>query len=43
VLFRSPAEQDQEIATIKLATQGIKIDKLTKEQEIYINDYSSGT
>lgn len=42
-VYDIPAEQDQEIANIKLATQGIKIDKLTKEQEIYINDYSSGT
>ncbi len=36
-------EQDQEIAGIKLKTMGYKIDKLTKEQEIYVNDYSSGT
>jgi adenosylhomocysteinase len=38
-----PVEQDQEIGYIKLSTMGYKIDKLTKEQEIYINDYSSGT
>jgi len=38
-----PAEQDQEIAMLKLATMGIKIDKLTPEQETYMNDYSSGT
>jgi len=36
-------EQDQEIATVKLATMGIKIDKLTPEQERYTEDYSSGT
>ena len=35
--------QDQEIARLKLATQGIKIDQLTKEQEAYMNDYSAGT
>ena len=38
-----PATQDQEIARVKLATQKIKIDTLTKEQEEYINDYTSGT
>lgn len=37
------AEQDQEIAAVKLRTQGITIDKLTKDQEQYIDDYSSGT
>jgi adenosylhomocysteinase len=38
-----PVEQDQEIAQIKLKTMSYKIDKLTKEQEIYMNDYSAGT
>lgn len=38
-----PEEQDQEIAEIKLKTMGYKIDKLTKEQIKYINDYSAGT
>lgn len=38
-----PVEQDQEIASIKLRTMNYKIDKLTKEQETYMNDYSSGT
>ncbi|GJQ21663.1 MAG: adenosylhomocysteinase [Bacteroidia bacterium] len=38
-----PAEQDQEIAGLKLKTMGISIDRLTREQERYINDYSSGT
>jgi adenosylhomocysteinase len=36
-------EQDQEIAGVKLATMGLKIDKLTPEQKKYIDDYSSGT
>lgn len=36
-------EQDQEIAGIKLSTLGYKIDKLTKDQIKYINDYSAGT
>jgi adenosylhomocysteinase len=38
-----PVEQDQEIAGIKLRTMGFKIDKLTKEQAVYMNDYSEGT
>ncbi|MCL4539255.1 MAG: adenosylhomocysteinase [Bacteroidetes bacterium] len=38
-----PAEQDQEIAKVKLSTMGIKIDKLTPEQVKYQTDYSSGT
>ncbi len=38
-----PAAQDQEIARVKLSTQGIKIDSLTKEQTAYIDDYSAGT
>ncbi|MFH1017880.1 MAG: adenosylhomocysteinase [Pseudomonadota bacterium] len=36
-------EQDQEIAQLKLETMGLAIDRLTKEQEKYRNDYSSGT
>ena len=36
-------EQDQEIATLKLATMGLSIDKLTPTQQKYSNDYSSGT
>ena len=36
-------EQDQEIARLKLKTQGQAIDKLTPEQVAYSSDYSSGT
>jgi adenosylhomocysteinase len=36
-------EQDQEIASVKLATMGMKIDKLTPEQKKYMDDYSAGT
>jgi adenosylhomocysteinase len=42
-VYDIPAEQDQEIAGVKLATMGYKIDKLTKEQATYIDDYSAGT
>jgi adenosylhomocysteinase len=38
-----PVEQEQEIARVKLKTQGIKIDTLTAEQSKYMDDYSSGT
>jgi len=38
-----PAVQDQEIALVKLRTQGIKIDRLTPEQKKYMDDYSAGT
>ncbi|MEW6196952.1 MAG: adenosylhomocysteinase [Bacteroidota bacterium] len=43
VVIDIPEEQDQQIARVKLNTMGYKIDKLTKEQEIYMNDYSAGT
>jgi adenosylhomocysteinase len=36
-------EQDQEIASIKLNTIGITIDKLTPEQIAYMSDYTAGT
>ena len=38
-----PKEQDEFIAETKLATMGMKMDKLSKEQLAYINDYNAGT
>lgn len=38
-----PVEQDQEIASIRLHTQGLVIDELTEEQKKYAADYSAGT
>ncbi len=38
-----PVEQDQEIAALKLKTMGYAIDRLTPDQERYIDDYASGT
>jgi len=38
-----PKEQDEEIATLKLATLGLRIDKLTPDQIAYQTDYSAGT
>jgi adenosylhomocysteinase len=43
VVYEIPEEQDQEIANLKLRTMGLGIDKLSKEQEKYIDDYSAGT
>src|SRR5262245_43357402 len=37
------SEQDQELARLKLATQGIQIDQLTEDQQKYATDYSAGT
>ncbi|MFH1197231.1 MAG: adenosylhomocysteinase [bacterium] len=42
-VYDIPESQDQEIAGVKLRTMEKSIDKLTKEQEIYMNDYSAGT
>ncbi|KAA3607755.1 MAG: adenosylhomocysteinase [Planctomycetota bacterium] len=38
-----PEALDQEIAGIKLESNGIKIDQLTPEQEAYLRDYAAGT
>jgi adenosylhomocysteinase len=38
-----PEEQDQELAAIKLQTQGLAIDELSEEQKRYAVDYSAGT
>lgn len=35
--------QDQELASLKLGTMGVKIDKLSEEQIRYSNDYTAGT
>jgi adenosylhomocysteinase len=42
-VYELPPEQDQELAQIKLATQGLSIDELTAEQIRYNDDYSAGT
>ena len=43
VVYDLPAAQNAEIATIKLGTMGLKIDRLTDDQKRYANDYSAGT
>ena len=42
-VHKLPDEMDQEIGGVKLSTMGLKIDKLTKEQISYNDDFSAGT
>jgi adenosylhomocysteinase len=42
-VYELPPEQDQELARLKLRTQGIEIDALTPEQISYNEDYAAGT
>lgn len=42
-LYKLPQTIDVEIAKLKLESMGIKIDTLTKEQEEYLNSWTSGT
>ncbi len=42
-VYELPKEQDLELATLKLRTMGISIDKLTEDQIKYMDDYSAGT
>jgi adenosylhomocysteinase len=42
-VYELPPEQDQELAMLKLRTQGMSIDSLTPEQIKYNDDYSAGT
>jgi len=43
IVYDIDPAQDQEIAQIKLASMGMKMDQLTPEQAKYANDYSAGT
>lgn len=42
-VYDIPKEQDEQLASIKLATMNMKVDKLTKEQENYLNSWEFGT
>ena len=42
-VYTVPAEVDQEIAAIKLASMGISIDTLTEQQVEYLNSWEEGT
>ena len=42
-VYRLPAELDQQIARLKLAAMGLRIDTLTPEQERYLASWREGT
>ncbi len=42
-VYDIPEEQDQEVGAIKLSAMNMSIDKLTEEQEKYINSWEFGT
>ncbi|KKP59183.1 MAG: Adenosylhomocysteinase [Candidatus Roizmanbacteria bacterium GW2011_GWA2_34_18] len=42
-VYSLPQELDNEIARLKLNSEGVKIDKLTKEQKKYLNSWQEGT
>lgn len=42
-VYSVPEEIDREIARLKLESMGIKIDKLTKEQDKYLHSWQMGT
>lgn len=42
-VYEIPRSQDEEVARVKLDSMGIKIDKLSKEQEKYLTGWEEGT
>jgi adenosylhomocysteinase len=42
-VHRIPAELDREVARLKLAAMGVKIERLTPEQERYLDSWEEGT
>jgi adenosylhomocysteinase len=42
-VYVAPEEIDLEVARLKLESMGVKIDKLTPEQERYLNSWEEGT
>ena len=42
-VYRVPEELDKRVAKLKLESMGIKIDKLSPEQEEYLAGWSEGT
>ncbi|NDJ84615.1 MAG: adenosylhomocysteinase [Chloroflexi bacterium] len=43
IVYTIPAQVDAEIASLKLAAMGVKIDTLTDEQVAYLNQWQEGT
>jgi len=42
-VYTVPAELDKRVAKLKLESMGIKIDRLTPEQEEYLAGWAEGT
>ena len=42
-VYEIPRDQDEEVAKLKLASMGIEIDKLSKEQLKYLGGWAEGT
>ncbi len=42
-VYRVPEDLDKRVAKLKLESMGIKIDRLTAEQEEYLSGWSEGT
>jgi len=42
-VYRVPESIDAAIADIKLASMGVKVDRLTKEQKRYLESWEMGT
>lgn len=42
-VFKVPDELDKRVARLKLESMGIKIDRLTPEQEEYLAGWTEGT
>ena len=42
-VYGVPAEIDKQVALLKLATRGVMIDKLTREQKKYLSSWEMGT
>lgn len=42
-VYSLPSSLDREIAELKLEAEGVRIDKLSKEQEKYLNSWEEGT
>jgi len=42
-VYEIPRSQDEEVASLKLESMGIRIDKLTSDQTKYLSGWEEGT
>jgi adenosylhomocysteinase len=42
-VYSVPEDIDKEVARLKLDSMGVKIDKLTREQKLYLASWEEGT